>query len=422
MVSQAAPNETVAAVHQKFPCIDGLRAIAAALVVVYHGSLLLGLGGFAIRHWDVVGLLGPLGVCIFFVISGFLLYRPFLASLIDGAPFPSVRAFLWRRGFRIFPAYWVALTFFAVVLGQIDIPNVGDGLTFYGLVQNYRTGYTDRGVDVAWTLVIEVSFYLVLPIFAWLLWRVVRHVRSRRAIFWTNVAGVAAWYFAGMGVRIWDIYFRVNPLGTTGAWFEVPQTTRWLPGSLHWFAGGMALAFAAEWSARGGKLHRVLATLGRYPVIAWGIAAAFLTWEIAIDLPANVYTGSHFQGFVVTFATPLFATFLVLPAVLGDRQSVIRDVLRSPPAAWLGLVSYGIYLWHRPIMREVAARTSGNGSRTGLLWFGYRYAIVIALTLAVAAVSFYLIEQPLIRWSRRFRGFGRRRGPLARPAESTTPA
>ena len=411
MAAPVVVTETVAAVHQKFPCVDGLRAIAAGLVLVYHGSVLLGLGGFTLRHWDVIGLFGPMGVCIFFVISGFLLYRPFLAPLIDGEPFPSVSAFFVRRGFRIFPAYWFALTFFAVVLGQVEIPNVGDGLTFYGLVQNYRTGYVNRGVDVAWTLVIEVSFYVVLPFFAWLLYRIVRRVRTRRAVFWVNVGGVAAWFLAGMAVRIWDIFFRVNPPGTPGAWFEVPETTRWLPGSMHWFAGGMALAFAVEWSTRGGNLTPAIAVLGRFPAIAWAIAGAFLAVEIAIDLPVNAFSGTHLQGLVITLVTPLFATFLVLPAVVGDRRSLIRDALQSAPAAWLGLVSYGIYLWHRPIMKEVNLRTSGGGARTGLAWFGLRYVIVMALTLGAAAASFYLLEQPLIRFSRRFRGFARSRRP-----------
>ena len=78
--------------------IDGLRAIAAGLVFLYHGSILLGAGGFMTRHWNVVGLLGPLGVCIFFVISGFLLFRPFVGAVLADAAFPTCGDFWLRRG------------------------------------------------------------------------------------------------------------------------------------------------------------------------------------------------------------------------------------------------------------------------------------------------------------------------------------
>ena len=396
-------TQTVAEVHRGFACIDGLRAIAALLVFLYHGSILLGMGGFMTRHWDVIGLFGPMGVCIFFVISGFLLYRPFLVTLIGGERFPSFSAFWARRFARILPAYWLALAVVTLVTSQIEIPSVGDGLTFFGLVQNYRTDYVNRGMDVAWTLVIEMSFYLVIPVFAWLMAFATRRAQSRRVLFWVNLAGVGAWFAGGTAVRIWDIWFRQGPRAAAAGWFDVQETTRWLPGYLHWFAGGMALAFIVEWSRRGGRMSRAIELLGRYPACSWALAGAFLAVDIAVDIPANVYQGTAVQGFLLTMFTPLFAVFLVLPAVIGHRRSAIRTALASPVMAWLGLVSYGIYLWHRPVMKEVLARTSGGGARTGLLWIALRYGIVTVVTLAIAAASFYLLEQPVIRLARRFR-------------------
>ena len=395
----ATPKQGV----RRLGSVDGVRAIATGFVFAYHGSVLLGAGGFMSRHWNVVGLFGPLGVCIFFVISGFLLFRPFVGAILGDRAFPAAGVFWLRRALRILPAYWVALTLLWLVFDRIQIGSVGEFFTFYGLAQNYRTGFVDSGLDVAWTLVIEMSFYLVLPIFAVALVALARRARQLRTRYLVALAGAASWFVGGMAVRVWDIWFRAGPQSARGTWFAVSQTTRWLPGYLHWFAGGMMLAVVVEWVARGGEMPRVLRLLGDYPWVSWLVAAGFLGVDIAIDLPQNVYLGTPMQGLVVTLCTPLFATFLFLPTVIGDTPSVIRAALASVPMAWIGLVSYGVYLWHRPIMVDIIERTSGAGARTGFAWVGVRYAIAIATTLAVAAASYYLVERPCIRVSHRFR-------------------
>jgi len=398
--------------------VDGMRAIAAGLVFVYHGASLLGAGGFLARHWDVVGLFGPLGVCIFFVISGYLLFRPFVGAILGDGPFPAPGAFWARRALRIFPAYWTALTVLWLVFDRVKIPDAGSFFTYFGLVQNYRAGYVDGGLDVAWTLVIEMSFYLVLPLFALASVWLARRMRGVGARYAVALGAGVVWFGVGVAVRVWDLWFRKGPADPQGSWFAVSQTTRWLPGYLHWFAGGMVLAAVVEWHRRGHPLPAPLRVLGDRPWISWLIAAGFLAADIAIDLPINVYEGKPWQGFVLTICTPLFATFLVLPMVLGTRPSAARQVLGSRPLAWVGLVSYGVYLWHRPIMIEIIDHSRGGGLRTGLLWAGLRYSVAIGASLAVAAASYYVVERPCITWSHRF---GRRRAavaPAPAPVES----
>lgn len=390
--------------------IDGMRAIAAGFVFLYHASVLLGLGSFMYRHWNVVGLFGPLGVCIFFVISGYLLYRPFVTAIVGIRTFPSVAQFWVRRVFRIFPAYWVALTIVWLGFAHFEIRNGAEFFTYFGLLQNYRTGYIDGGLDVAWTLVIEMSFYFVLPLFAGAVLLLARRLGGQGSRFALALGGAALWFAAGMGVRIWDIWFRVNPAEPPGVWFSTIQVTRWLPGYLHWFAGGMALAVAVEWLRAGHPLPRWLVLLGDHAWISWTLAALFLAADIAVDLPPNVIVdGTPGQALVITLCTPLFATFLFLPTVIGTRPSLIRQGVGSAPLAWMGLISYGFYLWHRPIMREINAHTSGGGFRTGILWFGFRYVIAFVASLALGAASYYLVERPCIALSHRFGP--RRRAP-----------
>ena len=98
-----------------FPCFDGLRAVAAISVVLHHVSYPTGKmfkGYFApfFTHLDI-------GVAVFFLISGFLLYRPFVAAAFEGRPGPSVRRFFRRRLLRIFPAYWLALIGIIIFFG-----------------------------------------------------------------------------------------------------------------------------------------------------------------------------------------------------------------------------------------------------------------------------------------------------------------
>ena len=410
----SVPSGTTAT---RLGALDGLRAIAATFVFLYHGSVLLGSGSFMLRHWNVIGLFGGLGVSIFFVLSGFLLYRPFVRSMVADRAFPSILDFWTRRLFRIVPAYWVALTVLAL-LDRVHIESVGDGATYFGLVQNYRTGYADRGLDVAWSLVVEVSFYLVIPLFAWLVGRWAGRYTSTRARLQVALAAAVGWFVVGVGLRLWDIYWRQATPSAKGTWFGTDQMMRWLPGYLHWFAGGMVLAVVAEWIAVGRRVPVVIAWLVRWPALSWALAGGCVAAQVAIDVPQNVFLGTTSQALVLTLAIPLFATFLVLPAVLGGDRGLIRAGLRSAPLAWVGLVSYGLYLWHRPIQHFIIEHTSGVGARTGLPWTLARYALAVAASLTFAAASWYLVERPMIAVSRRLRP-GRRRGH--RGTHATTP-
>src|SRR5260370_11063928 len=107
------------------------------------------------------------GVAIFFMISGFLLYRPFVASRLADSPGPRVVASLWRRGLRILPAYWVALRITVFLLHvPKELPSVGDLFLFYGLFHLYSLGNVIGPILSSYTLVTEISFYVFLPLYA----------------------------------------------------------------------------------------------------------------------------------------------------------------------------------------------------------------------------------------------------------------
>src|SRR4051812_15018775 len=141
-----------------------------------------------------VQALGGCALATFFVASGFLLYRPFLAARVAGGPRPGLGAYALRRIFRILPAYWAALTITTVWLAQ-PLVFGSDGWQFYSFTYVY-SGHALAGIGPAWSLCIEVAWYAFLPAFVVVAGRLPgRPLRSA-------TAAVAVLGLVGLGTRI----------------------------------------------------------------------------------------------------------------------------------------------------------------------------------------------------------------------------
>src|SRR3954453_10478650 len=140
--------------------VDGLHALAALAVLVYHVALMC-VGTERPHAWLVLTLND--GVAVFFVLSGYLLYRPFAAAHAAGRPRPSTRTFAVRRLARILPAYWIALAFFGLGLREVF---TDDWWRYFGLLQIYDERTVLSALGPAWSLCVELSFYAVLPLLA----------------------------------------------------------------------------------------------------------------------------------------------------------------------------------------------------------------------------------------------------------------
>src|SRR3954453_9870685 len=123
----------------RLPALDALRAIGAAAVIAVHVGFATGFtmtsaeGGLAARM-DV-------GVGVFFVLSGFLLFRPHAYAAAHGARRPAARRYLWRRGLRIVPAYWLTVVVCLMVLpGNAGVPR-GDWVRFATFTEIYAPGH-----------------------------------------------------------------------------------------------------------------------------------------------------------------------------------------------------------------------------------------------------------------------------------------
>jgi peptidoglycan/LPS O-acetylase OafA/YrhL len=374
-----------------FPCFDGLRAIAAVGILVHHTA-------YASRG-ALSDTFGPyfaemnVGVFIFFVISGFLLYYPFARAHLATRPTPGARAFLIRRAGRIYPAYWVALIFGLYLLPAhfIEFTSTKETVLNFLLLQRYtRSANIYAGLPQSWTLVIEVSFYVFVPLYGWALSRI-----ARRAGLRVELAGIALLLAVGAAVQAWS------------TWGKPWQPLNVLPFYLGVFGLGMLMAVGRAWVDERGETPSWLEWVGRYPLLWWALAAACAVVTVEwLGIPASG-TFSRSDAFVKLQLHALLGMFVVLPAVFGPQdRGLIRRGLRLKPMVYLGLISYGIYLWHLTVIPLVRDEWWGRAPQSVGFW--QLVIPVFVLTVVVATVSYYVVERPCIdlahKVSRRVRG------------------
>ena len=369
----------------RYPCFDGLRAIAASSIVVFHvasttGSTTHAGYGRYLARFDA-------GVAVFFVVSGFLLYRPFAAAHLGSRPSSRWRVFWWRRALRIYPAYWVALTAAIVLFHSTNLHGFGDYARHYALVQIYTRHYGLDGIVQTWTLAVEVSFYAALPLYAGLIGRLTSGVAAARVMS-VELTGVALMYAGGIGVRA--LLFSLR--GTSA------PATRWLPAQLDLFALGVGLAVvsAAGDHAHGAEfLARPLRWLGEHALVSWAAAGIAFVAVCHIGLPITFANGTHTQELARQVLYGLTAFLLVVPAVFGAQdRGVVRHLLRSRPAVAVGIVSYGVFLWHCDWIKQLV--DFGLLRNAHELRFLVLLVTTAALTLATAALSWFLVERPAL--------------------------
>ena len=370
------------ATHLRFPLFDSLRAIAALCVLGAHVSF--------VSLAETQSAAGPflaqltVGVCVFFLISGFLLYRPYFAARYYGEAGPRAWDYARRRVLRIVPAYWVALTVLAVGPGLVGLYS-GDWWAFYAFAQIYRDETGLQGMSQAWSLCVEVTFYMALPVYALVLERASR-AGDRRRLVRAELAGLALMVVACTAVRVYAHEVDNKVLFLT------------LPANLDWFALGMGLAVLSVVAGERGDWPAPVRFVASRPGLCWLAAAGtFVAATVVLDLPDGLYPEfTLVQRLLQHLLFGAIATLLLLPAVFGDREGGLpRRILAWPVLAWVGTISYGVFLYNLAVADELKERGVDEWVPDGrLLWLGLA---TLAVTLLLAAVSYYVVERPLLR-------------------------
>lgn len=371
-----------------FAALDGYRAAAALGVVLLHIALL---SGYANRTEDGVGAFlarGDVGVSVFFLLSGFLLHRPFVAARLAGRPTMALSAYVRRRLLRIFPAYWVALLLIAYVLRAPSFEGPHEFWPHFLLLHVYDVDQQIGGpIQQSWTLATELSFYAFLPAWVWLLGRrertPERQVRVELGALVALWAGAHALKLSALAAGVSDANF---------GWFSI-----WLPFRIDEFALGMGLAVLSAWFVHTGERPRWLRSTATVAACWVGAAAVFWFLCTQLDLPiAPLFTAR--QNYVVRLLYSLVALLLIVPGTIGRRDSgPVRSVFANPVMIWLGLISYGIYIWHEAFQDLYLRWFDEVAFGADPLAMGL---VTMALTVPVSAASFYLVERPAMRFRR----------------------
>ncbi len=396
----------------RYRLVDAFRAFAAFAVLGAHVALSYGFFRGTVRldlEWYPRLLwLAQEGVALFFVISGFVLYLPFVAARLGSIDRLRIRAYSVRRALRIVPAYWLALTVVVLVNGAGAVLEPGGPLPYYAFAQIYRVDTIPHGLPQAWTLCVEITFYALLPLWALLVGRVRSTARSPSAVLRVELVGAALLFAFSTAWKL-GVVGLLDP----GANPRRPGLLS-LPAYLDHFALGMALAAICAAVAAGWSPPRWARVVERRPWAPWIPAALGLIvlWDRSggqLDPVSRGYVWHRTLEAVV-------AALLLMPAVIGARRrDRIRRALAAPPLLWLGVVSYAVYLWHVDITDWLIDLGGDDGGLAVLL------VLATAATVGVAAASWYLLERRAIGLGRRITKRTRDRAGRGRSSPPAAP-
>ncbi|MGB9305510.1 MAG: acyltransferase [Mycobacterium sp.] len=344
--------------------LTGVRAVAALLVVGTHAAYTT--GKYTHGYWGLVGARMEIGVPIFFVLSGFLLFRPWVKWAATGAPPPSVSRYARNRVRRIMPPY-VITVLIAYVLYHFRIAEPNPGHTWLGLIRNltltqiYTDGYLGKylhqGLTQMWSLAVEASFYVVLPLLAYLLIVLICRRRWRPRLMLGTLAALT------LISPIWVILVR------TDHWFA-DGARLWLPTYLAWFLGGMMLTVLQAMYVRCYAFMAIPLAVVSYFIVATPIGGAPTT------SPASVT-----EALVKTCFYAVIATLAVAPLALGD-EGLYSRLLASRPMVWLGEISYEIFLIHLVTMEFAMVYVVRSHVYTGSMLNLFVATLVTTIPLA----------------------------------------
>jgi peptidoglycan/LPS O-acetylase OafA/YrhL len=389
--------ETTPSSGLRLPGVEGARAIAAGSILVSHVWLFASPDGLK-------AYLGPLqsvapdldyGVVLFFTLSGFLLYWPFAAAILRRTDAPNSIRYFRNRALRILPAYWVILLVTSVVLQSalrsdgthgalFDPLLLGQSLLF---IQHYDPDQIVTGIGPAWSLNVEVVFYLLLPLLGLVGMRLHRRGRDPVAAALIPALILLIMGLAGKGIAAYVVP-PVRPFGGYATdWHSVIERSFLCQADL--FAFGMALGVARVlWED--GKLR--LPTWWRLPA---GVAATATLASVAV-WATNGHEHLSYSPWNTVVAL-VFAVLLSL-VVLGTRTNgsspVLVRSLEWRPLVGIGVVSYGVFLWHGPlilVLRDWGLTFPGQAG------FLANLAIIGSVTVLLSIVTYRLVEEPCLR-------------------------
>jgi peptidoglycan/LPS O-acetylase OafA/YrhL len=379
--------------NQRIAGLDGLRALAAMAVFAVHYNQIVDVDvQFGEFDFYLLFANGELGVALFFVLSGLLLSLPYWRAILFKQAWPKLSTFVKHRLARILPAYYIALTLIIVLTNYWVFPAAWpDILLHYSFLFNY-TEFSFFSINPSfWTLAVEMQFYLVLPVF----FVALRHQSFGRAIGFFVILALGCYALHYMVVLAVDKAIPW-PGSTILLWIKVngAVVTQSLLAHLPHFiigiiTGGILLKKMADDTFkqvnRSGKVKSV------FDVI-------FVLCLSTVVLLMGTGLGEWIQIPMGRYGLPVLPLVLAVLVYVTPFTYYAKWVLDSLVVRHLGKVSYGIYIYHFPILTFVDYKMSIYGWDARDDW-AYLLIISSLLILLVANVSYYLVERPILRYA-----------------------
>jgi peptidoglycan/LPS O-acetylase OafA/YrhL len=387
---------TTATGGQRLPNLDVLRGLAALTVLVGHAY---GLGGrkvplFAESVVDALLMLSPVGVWLFFALSGLVIAQPFVRALVAGTDRPVTNAFAVRRAGRIYPLYWVCVGVVLLAVGSAGMGPV-TLLAHLALLHNLVPDHQQAFISVTWTLTLEALFYAAIPLLAAL---VASRRRGRvpadvlaRWITWSALASVG-WMLAAGALPVEQARLSLYARGL-------------LPSMWSAFCPGLLLAVARVASTEERDRSPVLRLIEglrqdrRRAVVVGGVAAALAVGSFFVTPEAGRVT------FLWTYDLGRVCWTIAFGVLVLRAIDAVSLPARTPAALEsLGTWSYGVYLIHGALFTILLAHDGGSLiplHHGGLGAFVVHLALLAGLTVPLAWMSWRLIEQPAIEVAHR---------------------
>lgn len=344
------------------PGLDGLRALAVLAVIAYHLNLPWASGGF-------------LGVTVFFVLSGYLITDLLIAEWSRNNTI-DLKGFWIRRAKRLLPGMFTLLL---ILIATVSIFNSSEvtnlkhdsiaAIFYYSnwwyifhQLSYFESFGTPSFLNHFWSLAVEEQFYIIWPILTFVLLRIGKH---KSVLFYVTIAGsvlsailMAALFHPGTDPS--RVYY-----GTDTRAFSLLI--------------GAGLAFI--WPSQ--KLTNNITKRARIAIDILGITG-LLIFLFMIG-KTNQYDSFLYEGgmFLLSIATAM------LIAALAHPSSLIGRFLAMRPLKWIGVRSYGIYLWHFPVIVLLTPKiNTGNFSIVRMIF-------ELTLIIVLAALSYHYIEDPI---------------------------
>ena len=413
MTGAATPTE------ERLLGADFVRAAACLTVLAHHlGQRMSWRADFGLLDWlPMFSRIGTFGVAMFFVLSGYLLARPFWRALDDGRPMPSLGIYALRRAARIFPAYWFILAVSFILSLTVFGAEINDELILRlvtgALGINAWHWVTLFPVEIngpLWSIGFEIVSYVLLPLglIAVFALRPGAPAWAGRLVFLAVIALtlVAHWLFV--------TYYPIDDINRSWEYGLVGGAKTWMPrynplGFFAIFAIGSLAAGVQLWLAR----HRSWI----FDLIVVAIIA-LTVWQFEMQSRNPDDAGYGVLG--IPYGFPVFPATIAALLAITPSSVLVGRLLDNPVTVFLARISFGIYIWHYLVIELVRLWWDPRltyGSETSIAQFGVSALIVVGASLVLATASFYLIERPAIRWAR-----GLEKRPAPAPISATAPA